>query len=198
MIRTRATRYRTLILVLLALLALAACGSASSSSGDDSYRNDTGAATAATAAIAPAASADDAQHNDAAADAETGIDQTKLDVCATLPRDKIEAIIGPLAQAPKPSISVGREVGCEYGIDEGRRYAVVVYNLDRWQLIPQFIDVTLVPGLGDGAYLEHRSADGSNQLYVLARGRAVVSVGVNGADTPQLRQLLDLALASVR
>jgi hypothetical protein len=126
-----------------------------------------------------------------------GIDQTKIDVCALLPRLQVEAAIGPLEEEPRRSLAIGSEVGCEYTVAQGRGYEVSVYNLDRWDLIPQLMDVTPVGGLGDGAFAE-KQVGGGVALYVLLRDRAVVGARVNGADTPQLRKLLGLALDSVR
>lgn len=127
-----------------------------------------------------------------------GIDPTAIDVCAELPREKVEAAIGPLTEEPTASIAIGSEVGCDYVVEQGRVYEMTIYNLDRWDLIPQFLDVTPVPDLGDSAYVQHSAVNGGTQLFVLVRDRAVVSASVNGADTPQLRKLLDLAIAEVQ
>lgn len=129
--------------------------------------------------------------------AGTGIDQTKLDVCALLPLDKVEAAIGALTEPPKPSLAIGDEVGCEYVVDQGRAYEITIYNLDRWELIPQFIDgATATSGIGDGAYTA-KNIGGGTKLYVLLHNRAVVGASVNGANTEPFRQLLNLALEQV-
>lgn len=180
----RIRRRQILALLPMLIFALTACGSGQN--GNTSNESQTTVAD-------PAPDTNPAQSTGG-----PGIDQTKIDVCAKLPRGQVEAAIGPLVEDPKPSISIGSEVGCDYVVDQGRGYGVTIYNLDRWDLIPQTLDVTPVPDLGDGAYLQRRDVDGSHQLFVLVRDRAVVGVSVNGADTPQLRQLLDLALDSVR
>jgi len=126
-----------------------------------------------------------------------GIDQAKLDVCALLPQDKVEAAIGALSEPPKHSLAIGNEVGCEYVVDQGRAYEVTIYNLDRWDLIPQFIDgATMTSGIGDGAYAA-KEVGGGTALYVLLRDRAVVAARVNGANTAPFQQLLNLALERV-
>lgn len=180
-------RTRLALCALLFASALAACGSPTPTA---STATDNGYAAPASAEVAPTSSS-------VAADAGgPGIDQTTLDVCALLPRAEVEAAIGALEEEPEKSLAIGSEVGCEYTVSQGRGYEVSVYNLDRWELLPQFLDVSPVAGLDDGAYTEKRVGGGVT-LYVLLRDRAVVSVGVNGADTPQLRQLLSLALGRV-
>ncbi|MBC8074507.1 MAG: DUF3558 family protein, partial [Chloroflexales bacterium] len=171
---------RLALCALLFAYALAACGGPTPTASTAPYDN--------VAAPTSAAASSDA--------IGLGIDQTRLDVCALLPRAEVEAAIGTLVDEPKQSLAIGDEVGCGYLVDQGRGYEVLVYNLDRWELLPQFLDVSPVAGLGDGAYAEKRVGGGVT-LYVLLRERAVVSVGVNGADTPQLRQLLSLALAQI-
>jgi hypothetical protein len=175
--------------LLALLLALAACGAAT-------YDNQPAAgATAAVGVTTPQLSSDDITGGPAGSG--PGIDQTRIDVCALLPRPQIEAVIGVLTKLPQPTIAIGDEVGCKYVVDQGRAYSVTIYNLDRWELLPTFLEVEPFEGLGDGAYSEQR-VGGATALYVLLRNRAVVGVDVNGADTPQLRQLLDLALNNLR
>ena len=165
----------------LLVLTLAACG---------------GTRAAVEPSTAPAASPEATLVSPIAA--SPGIDQTKLDVCALLPQDKVEATIGALTEPPKKSLAIGNEVGCEYVVDQGRAYEITVYNLDRWDLIPQMIDgATATSGIGDGAYAT-KEVGGGTALYVLLRDRAVVAARVNGANTAPFRQLLNLALAQVR
>jgi hypothetical protein len=181
-------RARFILCAILLVAALTACGGA---------RTDGVPSAATDASVAPPP-APIASPNARTGAGGPGIDQTKLDVCALLPRDQVEAAIGALTEAPKPSITIGSEVGCEYVVDQGRGYEITVYNLDRWELIPTFIDgTTPVAGIGDGAYAA-KGVGGGTALYVLLRGRAVVGARVNGADTPQFRRLLDVALARVR
>jgi hypothetical protein len=172
-----------MIALLLVCALLAACGSATPAATEGGYGSD----------AAPA--------SDTAAGADigsSGIDLAKLDVCATMPRAQLERAIGALVEAPKPTISIGTEVGCEYVVDQGRGYSIVVLGLDRWDIIPTFVDgATPIEGLGDGAYTA-KEVGGGTSLYVLLRDRAVVNVRVNGADTLQLRQVVDIALANLR
>lgn len=126
----------------------------------------------------------------------SGIDQTKLNVCTMLPRADVEAAIGALSKAPQPTIPIGNEVGCTYVTDQARAYAVSVYNLDRWELFTKGMDGESVAGIGDGGWMV-KGFEGSHTLYVLLRNRAVVGVDVAGADTPQFRKLVDVALAAV-
>jgi hypothetical protein len=180
-------RARFILCAILLIAALAACGGA---------RTDGAPSAATDASVAPPAPI--ASPSASIDVGGPGIDQTKLDVCALLPRDQVEAAIGALTEAPKPSITIASEVGCEYVVDQGRGYEITVYNLDRWELIPTFIDgTTPVVGIGDGAYAA-KAVGGGTALYVLLRGRAVVGARVNGADTSQFRRLLDVALARVR
>src|SRR5215217_5068499 len=181
-------RARFILCAILLVAALVACGGARTDGVPS-------ATTDASVAPPPAPIASPNASTDAGG---PGIDQTKLDVCALLPRDQVEAAIGALTEAPKPSITIGSEVGCEYVVDQGRGYEIMVYNLDRWELIPTFIDgTTPVAGIGDGAYAA-KAVGGGTALYVLLRGRAVVGAQVNGADTSQFRRLMDVALAQVR
>jgi hypothetical protein len=174
---------RFILCAILLVAALAACGGA---------RTD-GAPSAATDASVAPPPAPIASPNASTGAGGPGIDQTKLDVCALLPHYQVEAAIGALTEAPKPSIAIGSEVGCEYVVEQGRGYEIMVYNLDRWELIPTFIDgATPIAGIGDRAYAA--KAVGGATLYVLLRGRAVVGARVNGADTPQFRRLLEVAL----
>jgi hypothetical protein len=176
----RSAKIAQLIALTGLLLTLAACGGA---------RADTEPSTA------PEASPQAAFESPIASG--PGIDQTKLDVCAMLPQDKVEAAIGVLTKPPQKSLAIGNEVGCEYVVDQGRAYEITIYNLDRWDLIPQmFDDVTVTSGIGDGAYAT-KEVGGGTALYVLLRDRAVVGARVNGANTEPFRQLLDLALAQV-
>jgi hypothetical protein len=114
-----------------------------------------------------------------------------------LPQGKVEAAIGALAEPPKKSLAIGSEAGCEYVVDQGRAYEITVYNLDRWELIPQFVDgATATSGIGDGAYTA-KEVGGGTAMYVVLRDRAVVGARVNGANTAPFRQLLKLALEKV-
>jgi hypothetical protein len=177
--RRRYATFAQLIACTSLLLTLAACGGAR-------------------AEVAPSAAPEDSPQAIAASPIAsiTGIDQTQLDVCAMLPRDKVEAAIGELTKPPQKSLAIGNEVGCEYVVDQGRAYEITIYNLDRWDLIPQmFDDITAVPGIGDAAYSTKEV--GGTALYVLLRDRAVVAARVNGANTEPFRRLLSLALAQV-
>jgi hypothetical protein len=171
---------RSIALCGVLMLTLAACGGTSATAEPSAAQADSSQVTL------PSPSA-----------AGTGIDQTKLDVCALLPQDKVEAAIGALSEPPKKSLAIGDEVGCEYVVDQGRAYEITVYNLDRWDLIPQFIDgATATSGIGDAAYVA-KEVGGGTALYVLLRDRAVVGARVNGANTAPFRQLLNLALERV-
>jgi hypothetical protein len=175
-----ATFARSIALSGLLLLALAACGGAPAAQEPSAASQDS------PEVILPSPLA-----------GGPGIDQTKLDVCALLPKDKVEAAIGALTEPPKQSLAIGNEVGCEYVVDQGRAYEITIYNLDRWDLIPQFIDgATATSGIGDGAYAA-KEVGGGSALYVLLRDRAVVGARVNGANTAPFRQLLHLALDQI-
>ena len=74
-------RARFILCAILLMATLAACGGGSAGSADT-------AAPPAPSPASPSASTDAGG---------PGIDQTKLDVCALLPRDQVEAAIGALA-----------------------------------------------------------------------------------------------------
>ena len=185
----RLSRLGAWMLCMLMCIALAACGNSASTSS-----------TSSTGDIAPSASTIEAaatpEGTSTVADVGgPGIDQTKLNICAIIPRTSVEAVIGPLAAAPKASLPIGNEVGCDYTSD-ARYVGISVYNLDRWELFTKGLEGKPVSGVGDGGFMAEE-VDGSHTLYVLLRGRAVIGVHLSGENMQEFRKLVDATQAQI-
>ncbi len=182
------TPVRLVLLITAGLLALvmASCGSQDTAAPASQPASD-----AAPAVEAPNDTEEIAVE---ALDEAEGIDLAAINVCELLPVAEIEAVVGALRDAPKETISLDREKGCQYIEDaNGQFFEITLYPLDHWGLVKYTLnEAAPLEGVGDGAYTGAYSD--AAVVEVLVKDRAVIGVRASDENQQTALALYEIAL----
>jgi hypothetical protein len=190
------TSVRLVLLITAGLLALvmASCGSQDTAAPASQPASDAAPAAEPTAQVAVAAPNDTEAIAVEALDEAEGLDLAAVNVCELLPVAEIEAVVGALRDAPKETISLDREKGCQYIEDaNGQFFEITLYPLDHWGLVKYTLnEAAPLEGVGDGAYTGAYSD--AAVVEVLVKDRAVIGVRASDENQQTALALVEIAL----
>ena len=127
-------------------------------------------------------------------------DYTRYNVCDAVPGDAIGRALGATLVSARPTFDKNWS-RCTYfvkpaGSDQQRGYVVWLSPADDFETIKPNIDapISLLTGLGDGAFIFQDKGDGRFKIYVLMRG--VQTVEITG-ETPDAARKVAAAVLAV-